>query len=150
MADNIFECIDVEITDDLLKNAKIAAYMANQTMPTPGGKIKPYAPKSFPDKAVIIQFQCGATPIQMYLDTKSKVWNSSFILDGHVAKLTPEQLDGFFSTKFYAKLVNKLSKIWPTSDPQYADLFLAVTSCASSTAISDKEMELGRKLNEVD
>lgn len=29
MADNVFECIDVEITDDLLKDAKIAAYMAN-------------------------------------------------------------------------------------------------------------------------
>lgn len=81
---------------------------------------------------------------------KSKSWNSSFILDGHVAKLTPEQLDEFFSTKFYAKLVNKLSKIWPTSDLQYANLFLAVTSCVTSTAISDKELKLGCKLNEVD
>lgn len=29
MTDNVFECIDLEITDDFLKDAKIAAYMAN-------------------------------------------------------------------------------------------------------------------------
>lgn len=148
--ENILECISIDITDEALKDAKIASYMANQTMETPAGKIKPYAPKSFPEKAVVVQFQHGDIPIQLYLDTKEKSWNSSFIQDGHIAKLTPEQLDQFFSTKFYAKLVDSLSKIWPTSDPQYAELFNAVTKCNCSTTISEDELKLGQELNEVD
>ena len=147
---NILECINIDITDEMLKDAKIAAYMANQTMETPSGKVKPYAPKSFPDKAVVIQFNYGPTPIQIYLDTKAKTWNSSFTQDGHIAKLSPEQLDSFFSTKFYAKLVNSLSKKWPTSDPQYAELYKAVMECSCSTQIREDEMEKLEALDEVD
>ena len=146
---NILECISIDIIDDFLKDAKIAAYMSNQSMETSSGKIKPYSPKSFPDKAVIIQFNYGALPIQIYLDTKNKCWNSSFIQDGHIAKLSPEQLDSFFSTKFYANLVNSLSKKWPTTDPQYADLYNAVMNCICSTEILEDELEDGQ-LNEVD
>lgn len=51
---NIFECISLEITDETLSDAKIASYMANQVIDTPAGKHKPFAPKSFPDKAVIV------------------------------------------------------------------------------------------------
>lgn len=61
--------------------------------------------------------------------------------DGHVAKLTPEQLDAFFSTKFYARLVNALSKKWPTKDPTYAELWRAVMDCDCSTEIKDDELE---------
>ena len=71
MRQNLLECIDIKIDDNLLKDAKIASYMANQSLPTDAGKIKPYAPKSFPDKAIIVQFQNGQIPIQIYLDTKN-------------------------------------------------------------------------------
>ena len=134
----------------MLNDAKIASYMANQSLPTTGGKIKPYAPKSFPDKAIVIQFQNGQIPIQIYLDAKKCEWNSCFIQDGHIAKLSIEQLDDFFSTKFYAKLVETISKIWPTSDPQYAKLYDAVINCISSTTISEEEIEESKSLNEVD
>ena len=147
---NILECIDIQITDDMLKDAKIASYMSNQTMATPSGKIKPYSPKSFPTKAVVVQFQYGALPIELYLDTNAKEWNSCFVQDGHVAKLTPEQLDGFFSTRFYAQLVDALAKKWPTSDSQYAELYDAMLNCKCSTAISEEEMSVGSQLNEVD
>lgn len=150
MQDNILECISIDITDDMLKDAKIAAYMANQTMKTAAGKVKPYAPKSFPGKAVVVQFNYGPLPIEVYLDTKANAWNSCFIQDGHIAKLTPEQLDAFFATQFYARLVNKLSKVWPTSDPQYAQFFKAVMECICSTAIQEDEAEVGAELNEVD
>ena len=109
-------------------------------METLSGKVKPYTPKSFPKKAVVVQFNYGALPIEVYLDTNAKSWNSSFIYDGHVAKLTPEQLDGFFSTKFYAKLVNALSKKWPTSDQMYAELYKAVMDCICSTKIAEDEL----------
>ena len=147
---NILECIQIDITDDMLKDAKVASYMSNQTMKTSSGKVKPYAPKSFPEKAVIVQFQHGDMPIQVYLSTKDKCWNSCFVQDGHIAKLTPEQLDGFFSTKFYAKLVDSLAKKWPTSDPQYGDLYKAILGCDCSTVISEDEMDIGQSLNEVD
>ena len=150
MIQNLLECIDIKIDDNLLKDAKIASYMANQSLPTDAGKIKPYAPKSFPDKAIIVQFQNGQIPIQIYLDTKNGEWNSSFLQNGHIAKLSIEQLDDFFSTKFYAKLVDKIAKIWPTSDPQYAKLYQAVLDCISSTTISEEELESCKNLNEVD
>lgn len=146
---DILKCIDIEITDDLLKDAKIAAYMANQTMKNSDGKIKPYNFKAFPDKAIIIQFNYGPLPIEIYLDTKKKVWNSNFIQNGHIAKLSPEQLDSFFSTKFYAKLVDSLAKKWPTTDPEYANLYKAVMSCDCSTEINEDEFSLD-SINEVD
>ena len=150
MKDKLLECIDISIDDNMLADAKIASYMANQTMKTASGKVKPYAPKSFPDKAVVVQFQYGSIPIQVYLDPNGLCWNSCFTQDGHVAKLTPDQLDQFFSTKFYAKLVDRLAKIWPTSDPTYAKLYDVVMNCKCSTAISEEEMEIGQELNEVD
>ena len=61
--------------------------------------------------------------------------------DGHIAKLTPEQLDSFFSTQFYAKLVDSLSQKWPTKDSTYADLWQGIMDCKCSTAISDDEYD---------
>ena len=147
---NIFQCIDICIDDKMLEKAKIASYLANQVIDTPSGKHKPYAPKSFPDKAVVVQFNYGVIPIQIYFDTKSATWNSSFILDNHIAKLSPEQLDQFFSTSFYKKLKGKLKNIWPLSDPQYANLYSGIEECASSTSISESEANIGDELNEVD
>jgi len=51
---NILECISIDIVDEMLEDAKIAAYMSNQVIENPYGKMKPYNPKSFPDKAVVI------------------------------------------------------------------------------------------------
>ena len=147
---DIFECIDIDMTDEMLSNAKIAAYMSNQVIENPYGKMKPYNPKSFPDKAVVIKFDNNGIEYQIYLDTEEKAWNSFFITDGHVAKLSPEQLDTFFSTQFYADLVNALSKKWPTKDQMYADLWRAVMDCDCSTAIKDNEIEECQLINEVD
>ena len=147
---DILECISIDITDEMLQDAKIAAYMSNQVIENPYGKMKPYNPKSFPDKAVVIQFQNNGTDFQIYLDARDKKWNSFFKQDGHVAKLTPEQLDSFFSTKFYVRLVNALSKKWPTKDPTYAELWQAVMDCDCSTEIKDEELEGFQPLEEVD
>ena len=87
---NIFECISIDINDDLLKDAKIAAYMANQELPSLSGKLKPYNPKAFPDKAIVIIFQYDGKNIQIYLDAKKHCWNSIFKIDGHAAKLSAE------------------------------------------------------------
>lgn len=146
---DILECISIDITDDMLQNAKIAAYMSNQVIENPYGKMKPYNPKSFPDKAVVVQFENDGTDFQIYFDTNEKAWNSFFIKDGHVAKLAPEQLDSFFSTQFYAKLVDSLSKKWPTKDPTYAELWQGIMDCKCSTTIADDEYDC-QMLDEVD
>lgn len=146
----ILECISIVIDDDMLKDAKIASYMSNQVIENPYGKKKPYNPKSFPDKAVVIQFDNNDTKFQIYLDANEKAWNSFFMKDGHVAKLSPEQLDGFFSTKFYASLVDALSKKWPTKDQMYADLWQAVMDCRCSTALNEDECKSFSQLDEVD
>lgn len=51
---DILECISIDITDEMLQSAKIAAYMSNQVIENPYGKMKPYNPKSFPSKAVVV------------------------------------------------------------------------------------------------
>ena len=51
---DVLECISIDITDEMLQNAKIAAYMSNQVIENPYGKMKPYNPKSFPGKAVVV------------------------------------------------------------------------------------------------
>ena len=148
---NILECVSIDITDDMLKDAKIAAYMSNQVIENPYGKMKPYNPKSFPDKAIIVQFEHDGKKFQIYLDSKDKAWNSFFIQDGHIAKLSPEQLDAFFTTRFYANLVDALSKKWPTKDPTYAELWQAIMNCDCSTAIYEDELcNEQQNLDEVD
>jgi len=51
------------------------------------------------------------------------MWNSKIVKDGRFGKLTPEQLDDFFKTEFYKKMVGALAKKWPLSDPKYEKLF---------------------------
>lgn len=138
---DILECISIDIDDEMLQDAKIAAYMSGQVLENPYGKMKPYNPKSFPDKAVVVQFEHDGTKFQIYLDTRENAWNSFFIKDGHVAKLSPEQLDSFFSTQFYAKLVDALSRRWPTKDQTYAALWQGVMDCDCSTSIFENELE---------
>ena len=58
---DILECISIDITDEMLQDAKIAAYMSDQVIKNPYGKMKPYNPKSFPDKAVVVQFCSNGT-----------------------------------------------------------------------------------------
>lgn len=139
MIDRILECIDIQITDDILKDAKIASYLANQVFTTSQGKKKPYAPKTFPEKAIVIQFVHNGQPIEIYLDAMDNKWNSRLIVDKHIGKLSIEQLDEFFKTKFYAQLVDSLAKKWPTTDPTYAKLYQAVINCDSSCKILDNE-----------
>lgn len=48
------ECIHLDLTDDLLAKSKIACYMFNQEFENSEGKDKPFTPKAFPGKAVVI------------------------------------------------------------------------------------------------
>lgn len=94
-----FECIHLDITDELLKSAKIAAYMFNQELPTIEGNVEPYQPKKFPDKAIDIMIPLqplkGDNPednklIEIFLDANDLLWDSRFVIDGVFGKLSPD------------------------------------------------------------
>ena len=123
------ECIHLDVTDDLLSHAKIAAYMYNQEFTNSQGKEKPFTPKAFPGKAITIVIQLNDdTTIDIYLDSQDFVWDSKFIRGGQFGKLAPDQMEQFFASNFYEEMVTSLSKKWPTTDPTYAKLFQAVLS----------------------
>ena len=153
---DIFECFPIQIDDQLLSKARVAAWMFNQQLETPEGKKKPFAPKSFPERAIDIIVTLGSDKdlLEIYLDPGTMTWNSKIIKDGRFGKLTPEQLDQFFKTEFYKKMVESLSKKWPLTDPKYGKLFQAVKRMDVSTEISEEELEelneLESSLDEVD
>jgi len=77
------ECIHLDITDDLLAKSKIACYMFNQEFENSEGKDKPFTPKAFPGKAVVICIPVDSNlQIQIYLDADECVWDSKFTYNG--------------------------------------------------------------------
>ena len=113
MIDDIFECFPIQIDDQLLSKAKVAAWMFNQQLETPEGKKKPFAPKSFPERAIDLLIQLDGSKddfLEIYLDPKEMAWNSKIIKDGKFGKLSPEQLDAFFQTQFYRRMEEAVAK----------------------------------------
>ena len=153
---DIFECFPIQIDDQLLARARVAAWMFNQQLETPEGKKKPFAPKAFPERAIDIIVELGTANdlLEIYLDPKIFAWSSKIVKDGRFGKLTPEQLDQFFQTSFYKRLVEAVAKKWPLSDPKYAQLFKVVKAMDISTDLTAEEVEelneLESKLEEVD
>ena len=84
-----------------------------------------YNPKKNPDKAVDIEMEYPEKnlKIEIFLDTPSLEWDS--FINGK-NKLSPEQMEQFFKTKFYHRLYDKLVKIWPSSDKLFGNLLEAI------------------------
>ena len=118
------ECIKLDITDELLKNAKIQAYNTNQTAVDNNGKTIPVNPKKFPERAIDIAFNVDGIDFYIFFDTEAKAWDSCFNANGiKNAKFSPEQMGQFFKTKFYEKLIRKCEEEWPLSDKLYGNLY---------------------------
>lgn len=152
--ESVFEedsvCIEADITDDLLKNAKIACYDSNVVLKDEDGKAVPVNPKKFPDRAVNICIDVNGVPVYIFFDAKKKCWDSSFKMnDDSDGALSPNQFGQFFNTKFCNKLFAKLQKIWPLTDPYHAELYNAAIQkqhalgcpCTVDEAADDKEDE---------
>ena len=116
----------VFIDDNLLKTAKIAAYMYDQKFENSEGKEKPFTPKAFPGKAISIVMRDNDSTIEIYLDSDACLWDSKVTSVGKFGKLDPDQMERFFKSEFYEKMIKSLSKKWPTTDPNYQKLFRAV------------------------
>ena len=138
---NQFECIHLDITDELLMKSKIAAYMFDQQLETPEGKVEPFEPKKFPEKAIDILIPIeDLFIIEIYLDSETKCWSSRFRKDGKFGKLSPDQMEQFFRSKFYGKMQSALASKWPISDPTYSDLYKAVLTKQLDVSMSDADI----------
>lgn len=144
---NIFECINLEITDALLSNAKIAAYLFNIVAKNSVEKTKPFTPKSFPERAIDIIIPVENLLLEVFFNPKNLCWDSRFIYDGKYGKLSIEQFDQFFNTAFYKNLVEKIKNKWPLSDPYYKELFDNAIKMNVVQHMSDDDLG---NLNEVD
>lgn len=129
------EDVHLIINDDVLQNARIAAYNVGQTVEDPDrNKEIPVNPKKFPTKAVDVIFPVKKLLVEVFLDTKTKKWDSDIVYNNTHVKLSPDQMGEFFNTRFYSRLMNKLRNAWPLSDKLYGELY---------AGIENKEMNVG-------
>lgn len=79
-----------------------------------------YNPKSNPDRAIDIEIRPNESDrINIFLDTKSKSWDSE--VNG-TSKLSPMQMETFFGTNVYKSIRERVKKDWPLSDDFYREL----------------------------
>ena len=136
---DITESIHLEITDDFIENSncRLIAYNIHVNEKDDS---EAYNPKKNPDKAIDIEM---AVPkknlnIEIFLDTPSLEWNS--VINGS-KQLSPEQMEQFFNTKFYHKIYNKLTNIWPSSDKLFGNLLNAIKNKKYSIDGASKDIE---------
>lgn len=122
MQKNPLECIDIDITDELLSKARIMAYMFGMTATNSEEKRKPFTPKSFPERAVDVIIPTEGFLLEIFFNPKTMTWDSRFNADGKYGKLSPEQMDAFFRTDFFKRVLESVRKKWPASDPFYSEL----------------------------
>ena len=154
---NEFECFNISLDDELLSKAKIAAYMYDQQFQNSEGKEKPFTPKAFPGKAIaiVVPLGDGKSTACIYLDANEFVWDSKVIIDNDFGKFSPDQMEQFFNSQFYSKMIESLQKKWPLTDPNYAKLFQAVADKNLRVGvIPEDEIEemksLGSKIDEIE
>ena len=122
-----FECVGLDITEEFLQDAKIVAYMYGQEVTDSREEKKPYNPKTFPEKAIdIIIKKSDDFIVEIFLDSKSKSWDSKFRYDGRICRLGPDQMEQFFGSEFYRKLAASLNRKWPLSDKEFGEMYQAV------------------------
>lgn len=123
-AEDVFECAHVDINDELLSKSRIFAYMFGQQVKGDDGEEKPFNPKTFPQKAIDIMIvQDERNAIEIFLDTTIMMWDSKFKAGGRPGKLGPDQMEKFFNSDFYRKMLVALSERWPLSDPLFRKYF---------------------------
>lgn len=146
---DIFECAKFDITDELLDKAKIVAYMYNLQVDNDREETKPYMPKFFPEKAIDIMVKLNKEfVIEIFLLTQTGEWDSKFRYKGKICKLSADQMEQFFKSDFYRKMLESISKKWPAKDPTYMRLLKACVHRKMRVGFS--EQELSDELREVD
>lgn len=84
------EQVHFNVTDDMLSHARISAYNVGLQAKDHKGKDIPVNPKKFPEKAIDIVFPVKQLLVEVYLDTKTKKWDSAVNYNGNIVKLSPD------------------------------------------------------------
>lgn len=143
------EDIHIDISDGLLNTSKIRVYNIGQTVKKQNtNKDVAVTPNKFPTKAISISFKVKEFLVEIFLDTKTKKWNSDIKYNNiSYFKLSPDQFEQFFNSIFYDKLKNLLKAKWPLSDKFYFELYrgiqnkeLCIYSDTNLTEDNDKSL----------
>lgn len=123
---DITESIDITLDDDTIDKA-VCHLIAYNVHVDEHDDTEPYNPKKNPDKAIdiLLEYPRNNITIEIYLDTPTMEWDS--LINGK-NKLSPEQMEMFFKTKFYKDICDRLTDVWPTSDEFFAKLLNATKS----------------------
>lgn len=84
------ESVHIDINDDVLSRAKLNAYNVGLQATDNRGKEVPVNPKKFPEKAVDIVFPVQRLLVEVFLDAKTKKWDSCIDVNGMNIKLSPD------------------------------------------------------------
>lgn len=80
----------------------------------------------FPSKAInIILGDFDNFYVSIFFDTKTYSWDSEFIYDNRKCKLSPDQMEKFFCSVFYQRLLKTLEQKWPLSENNYKAIYNA-------------------------
>jgi hypothetical protein len=67
-------------------------------------------PKIFPEKTIVIVFPVQQLLVKIFLNTKTKKWDSNINYNDINVKLSHDQMNQFFTSHFYKKLMSKLQR----------------------------------------
>lgn len=76
------EELRLEVSDELLAGARMAAWNTGTVAVDSTGKETPVNPKKFPERAVRVSFEAGPALVEVFLDGKTRRWDSEVQLAG--------------------------------------------------------------------
>ena len=115
----------IRLDDQTIADSDCGIIAYNTQVAEGEGEAEAYTPKNFPDKAIDIEFKLpDGNEVEIFLDPETKEWDST-VNDG-AGKLSPDQMGEFFGTDFCRRVTDRVSEMWPESDPYFRDLLEAV------------------------
>ena len=78
--------------------------------------------------------------VEIYLDSKDKLWRSRYRYNGKIGVLGPNQMEQFFRSDFYRKMEASLAKKWPLSDKEFGEMFDAVKKRTMNVVFSESDL----------
>ena len=123
---DITESIHFDITDDKI-NDDTCRLIAYNIHVDETDAVEAYNPKKNPEKAIdiFLDYPEYNLKIEIFLDTKSKEWDS--LING-TNRLSPEQMEQFFKTDFFKKIRSRLSDVWTKEDQFFNGLMEALNT----------------------
>lgn len=132
------------LSEDILNQAHIIAYGMKCSMKNQHGTPVPYNLKNFPRKAIDIVIQpIYGVLAEIWLDPILHTWKSRYYLNGQKYTISKEQMDKFFKSRFFTRIIHKLRDLWPLSDPFHKCLYKDAISLRYNCPVYEEEGGVG-------